>query len=99
MDNNDNTATVGVVRFGRWQAFALLAAGVVLTIAYISNVISVNNLLKENLKLQKEFNTIFNSNKMLKSELNKLQSAEWINRIAVDSLGMIKSTELPKVIN
>ncbi len=99
MNNAEVNGHTGKVKFGRWQVFAFLAAGVVLTIAYIGNVISVNNLLKENLSLKKEYGALFNSNKMLKSELNKLQSAEWINRIAVDSLGMVKSAELPKVIN
>lgn len=98
MDNKDEINSAGSISFGRWQVFALMAVGVVLTIAYISNVISVDNLLKENLKLRKEYGSIFNSNKMLKSELNKLQSAEWVNRIAIDSLGMIKSTTLPQVI-
>lgn len=98
MDNIEDKSNAGSVKFGRWQVFAFMAVGVVITIGYISNVISVDNLLKENLKLRKEYSSLFNTNKMLKSELNKLQSAEWVNRIAVDSLGMVKSTALPQVI-
>ncbi len=84
--------------FSRWHIFAAIAGVMLLTVAYISNVISVDNLLKENNKLHKEYNTLLNTNKLLKSELNKLQSAEWINKLAVDTLGMVKSTSLPEVL-
>lgn len=82
----------------RLYLFFLIALGAFITIIYINNVISVNNLLDDKQSLIKEYKTLQNTNKMLNSKFIELQSSEEIIRFAIDSLGLIKSEEIPRIL-
>lgn len=68
------------------------------TIIYVNNVIEVNKLLKETQILNKKFINLKNSNEILRSELNSLESPERIIVLATEKLGMIKSGSSPQII-
>lgn len=84
-DRKVSTFNVILVLFG-------LAAAVVL---YISNVIAVTQLAAEVNALEKRYQTVLNSNELLRAELNRKSSLERIGKIAGEELGLRYPQEQP----
>jgi cell division protein FtsL len=70
-----------------------------LVILYVGNTVKVKSLLKKETKLEKKLDNIKNSNRLLQTEINRLESPERITEIAVNKLGMVKPDVPPKVIS
>ncbi|GEM_PF-6155415 len=70
-----------------------------LVIGYVGNAIKVKSLLKEEVKLKKKLEKLDNNNRILQTEINKLESPERITLIAVKKFGMIKPDVPPKIIS
>jgi cell division protein FtsL len=72
----------------------LLAA--LITVFYVSNVISIDSLLEENQQLKKKYTMLKNKNELLRTRINELQSADRIIKIATEELGMLKPEKIPE---
>jgi cell division protein FtsB len=83
---------------GRLKIFGLVITGALVTILYVSNVMSVNSLLKDVQARKKQYEKIRNYNELLNAKINDLQSAERITTIAHDRLGMDRGQEAPVVL-
>jgi len=82
----------------RTKIFLIIVGVSFLVILYVMNVMYVKSMLKEELRLQNELETIKDRNQLLQSEINKLESPDRISEIAVKKFGMIKSENPPKVL-
>ena len=100
IDNNVkrlDTVNKGI-KLSRWSIFGLVFFIAAFTILFVNNVMMVDNLLKENRALEKKYQSINNSNKVLTIRIDELQSADRIIMIAKNKLGMIKPEYTPKII-
>lgn len=79
----------------RWTVFGIIAIVSAFTIFYVANVIYINKLLQQNQILDKNYESLRNSNNILKTRLNQIQSPSRIIEIAEKQLGMAKAEELP----
>ncbi len=79
----------------RWTVFGIIAIVSAFTIFYVANVIYINKLLQQNQILDKNYESLRNSNNILKTRLNQIQSPSRIIEIAEKQLGMVKAEELP----
>ncbi len=82
----------------RWLILLIVVIGALLTIFYVYNVQSVNQLLSEVRDEQKELRKLKIENEQFVSELTKLRSADRIIPIAKNKIGMIDPKEPPVVI-
>ena len=82
----------------RTKIFLIIVSVSFLVILYVMNVMYVKSMLKEELRLRNELETIKDRNQLLQSEINKLESPERISEIVVKKFGMVKSEIPPKVL-
>lgn len=85
-------------KFSRWTILLLIVISALVTVGYIYNVMQVESLLKEVEDLKTKNESLRNSNELFLTKLNELQSADRITTIAGTKLGMVRSTQAPKVI-
>lgn len=69
-----------------------LASAVVL---YIGNIIAVTHLSADINTLEKRYQTVLNTNELLRAELSRKSSLERISKIATEELGLIFPQEQP----
>ncbi|MER3523353.1 MAG: hypothetical protein C4326_04630 [Ignavibacteria bacterium] len=77
---------------------ALFAAAVV-GVLYIGNLLAINQLNAEVNQLQLQYDTLVNTNKVLRAEINRKAAWERIGTIAVQQLGMMHPKERPEVLD
>lgn len=82
----------------RWSIFLLIVGSALLTILYVSNVVSVNRLLTEVQQLEHSRDSLFSVNEALRVEVTRLQSAERITTLARNRLGMVQPTQAPIIL-
>lgn len=82
----------------RTKIFLIIVGISFLMILYVINVMYVKSMLKEELRLHKELETIKDRNLLLQSEINKLESPDRISEIVIKKFGMIRSEKPPKVL-
>lgn len=73
--------------------FIILCLGVFIVIS-VNNVVSINQLAKDNSELQKNLESLKRENIFLIKELNELEDPERIIKIAIKNIGM-KSPQKP----
>lgn len=66
-------------------SFIMLA---VIMIVYINNIIYVNRVSAESMKLREQIDEVKNTNDFLRTEIEKLTSFERINSLAKEKFGM-----------
>lgn len=83
-------------------SFILLA---VIMLVYINNIIYVNRVSAESMKLREDIDKVKNTNDFLRTEIEKLTSFERINMLAKEKFNMrysdsaIIRTEVIKILN
>lgn len=82
----------------RWLVVLTIFLGALLTVAYVANVINIDNTLSEINALNKNAKYFKNENELLKAKLNYLQSPERIIKIAKENLSMVQSNEPPELL-
>jgi cell division protein FtsL len=82
----------------RWSIFGLLAMSAVFMVLYVSNVISVNTLLRRIPKLEEKHDSLLYQSRRLEESIARLQSAERITTIAKEKLGMVPNQNAPQVL-
>ncbi|MGE5480195.1 MAG: hypothetical protein ACM3U1_07170 [Chloroflexota bacterium] len=88
-DARKNIAAAGRwVKSHRWGVFLLIIVASALTVAFISNVMTINRLLLENRALERELMLFKNRNDYLSGEVYQLESADRIIPIAKDRMGL-----------
>jgi len=86
------------IRDNRWKILGMIIIVSFFLGIYVSGVQSVNNLMIENRTLERRKQTIVYRNQELQFRITTLESPDRINKIAFEKLGMIKPTEVPKVL-
>jgi cell division protein FtsL len=86
------------MKLNRWGVLGLILLGAGIAILSVNNVVTINNLLAEKQELVKQHKRMVNLNKSLESQVNDLQSAERITKIAREELGMINSKKAPQIL-
>lgn len=101
MENKEENKEKKQAFFGmnRFRLLMIIFFSALATVLYVNNVLQINHLLKENQALSKNLINLKNNNELLRSELNKLESPERIISVATNSLGMVKSSRSPKILN
>lgn len=66
------------------------------SVAYISNLLAVNQLTIEVNSLQQQYDKIVNMNKVLKAEINRKSAWERIGSVATQQLGLVYPKERPE---
>lgn len=82
----------------RWSIFLLFFVSAAATVLYVSNVIRVNQLLRETEAMRRSVDSLQMVNQSLRAETYRLQSAERITRVAVEHLGMVPPPRAPTVL-
>ena len=82
----------------RWSVFGLLGLSAVFMVLYVSNVISVNSLLRKIPRLEDKRDSLLYQSRRLEETIARLQSAERITHIAKEKLGMIPNQNAPHVL-
>jgi cell division protein FtsL len=82
----------------RWSLFALVIVSAASTVLYVSNVIRVNQLLRDTDQLRRSNDSLQVVNQHLRAETYRLQSAQHITRIAVERLHMLAPPQAPVVL-
>ena len=82
----------------RLRILLYITLGSFLFILYVSNVIHVKSMLKEEAKLRRELEKIENENHLLNKKINELESPERITTIAIEKFMMIKPENPPKLL-
>jgi tRNA uridine 5-carbamoylmethylation protein Kti12 len=85
-------------RLNRWTIFLFVVLSAVATVIYVSNVISIDALLKTNQDMKRMYETLKDENDVSRRKLNSLQDAGRISQIASTKLGMIKQEIAPEYI-
>jgi len=86
-------------KLNRWSIFLLVICSALGTILYVSNVVRVNELLKEVQTLERSRDSLVSANEALRIETTRLRSADRISHIATEKLGMMQPQEAPIVIS
>jgi cell division protein FtsL len=73
----------------------VLIAFAVLITFYISNVVTVDSLMVEQIELQKTEQMLLQERENLRAEINQLSSYNRIQRIAVEDLGLVHANQQP----
>lgn len=99
--NKKELATVVQTRrlLNRWSIFGLLGVSAVFMVLYVSNVISVNTLLRRIPRLEEKHDSLLYQSRRLEETIARLQSAERITSIAKDKLGMVPNSHAPQVLH
>lgn len=82
----------------RWSIFALVVVSAISTVLYVSNVIRVNQLLRETDAARRSIDSLQIVNQSLRAETYRLQSSERITRVATERLGMVPPPKAPVVL-
>lgn len=82
----------------RWSVFLLIIVSAGGSVLYVSNVVKVQELLKDVQRLERSRDSLVSANEALRSQMTRLQSAERIHRLAQEKLGMIEPTSAPITI-
>ena len=82
----------------RWSLFALVIVSAASTVLYVSNVIRVNQLLRDTDQLRRSNDSLQVVNQHLRAETYRLQSAQHITRFAVERLRMQPPPQAPVVL-
>ena len=96
--SKNKSDTIQKKRINRWGVFGILCLLAAMTIGYVSNVMKIDELLSDVQILNKKYEILKNSNEILETNINQLQSADRIIKIAQDELGMIKSEKMPEIV-
>lgn len=75
---------------------AALFLAALVSVAYISNILAVNQLTVEVNRLQQQYEKIENANKVLQAEINRKSAWERIGNVAMQQLGMVYPKERPE---
>lgn len=82
-------------RRSTFNMIAVLFFSAIAIVAYISNILTVNQLAVEVHRLQTQHEKIINTNSVLKSEINKKSGWERISNSAIDKVGLKYAKERP----
>jgi cell division protein FtsL len=82
----------------RLTIFFFVVISSIITVIYVSNVISIDALLKTNQDMKRLYEALKNENDLSRLKLNTLQAADRITQIASAKLGMIKQETSPEYI-
>jgi len=82
-------------RVSTFYLIVLLFGFGIATVAYVSNIIAVNQLASEINHLQAQYVKISNSNAVLRAEINRKSAWERIGKIANDQIGLRYVKEQP----
>ncbi|MBU3742624.1 MAG: hypothetical protein FGM24_10130 [Candidatus Kapabacteria bacterium] len=82
----------------RWSLFALVVVSAASTVLYVSNVIRVNQLLRDTDMMRRANDSLQVVNQHLRAETYRLQSADHITRVAVERLRMQAPPKAPVVL-
>ncbi|MCB2206282.1 cell division protein FtsL [bacterium] len=72
----------------------LIVCAVLITV-YISNVVTVDSLMMEQIELEKKEQMLLQDRETLRAEINQLSSYNRIQRIAVEDLGLEHANHQP----
>ncbi|HRK60548.1 MAG TPA: septum formation initiator family protein, partial [Candidatus Kapabacteria bacterium] len=99
-NKKEATAIVQTRRLvNRWSVFGLLGMSAIFMVLYVSNVISVNTLLRRIPKLEEKHDSLLYQSRRLEESIARLQSAERITIIAKEKLGMVPNQNAPQVLH
>lgn len=80
----------------RWSMFGLLVVSALSIILFVSNALTVNELVVEIEMLKKEHEKVLHRNEVLRADIIRLQAADRIADIARTRLGMVQAQGAPK---
>ncbi len=83
----------------RWMTALMLMVAGLLAVLYVSNAIAVNQLLADNISLERERDAVQNENERLRAELLRLQSVERVTGVASEHLGMVQPKRPPVALD
>ncbi|MCL2313232.1 MAG: septum formation initiator family protein [Firmicutes bacterium] len=86
------------IKSNRFKVFLILTVSAVITLVYVDNTIKINALLTKIQTQESHIADIKAYNKILKSKIIELESAERITKIAEEKLGLTKPNKIPVVI-
>lgn len=82
-------------RRSTFNMIAVLFLSAIAIVAYINNILAVNQLAVEVHRLQTQYEKTTNTNSVLKSEINKKSGWERISSSAIDRVGLKYAKERP----
>ncbi len=94
-----NKKVIPAKRRSTFNMIAVLFLSAIAIVAYISNILSVNQLAVEVHHLQTQHEKISNTNSVLKSEINKKSGWERISNSAIDRVGLKYAKERPTALD
>ncbi len=74
---------------------AVLILFAVLVVVYISNVVTVDSLMMEQIGLEREEQLLLQERETLRAEINMLSSYNRIQAIATEELGLVHANQQP----
>lgn len=74
---------------------AMLIFFAVLVVVYISNVVTVDSLMMQQIELEREEQLLLQERENLRGEINMLSSYNRIQRIASETLGLVHAEQQP----
>jgi cell division protein FtsL len=73
----------------------MLVGFAALLVVYISNVVAVDELMMEQVKVEREQQQLLQQRETLRAEINMLTSYNRIQKIAVEELGLVHANQQP----
>lgn len=86
------------IKISPFNIVAFLFVFAVALVLYISNIIAVNTLAREIGQLERQYESVRNTNEILRAELNNRTGLERIGSIAAGRLGLQNPSEPPRWI-
>ena len=77
---------------------AMLMAGVLLVVLYISNILAIKGLLQEQFMLLKEKTRLEEKNDLVRAEIQRLKSVVYLPRLAERRLGLVHNPHQPTTL-
>ncbi len=91
-----NTKAGGPRKRSTFNIVAALFLVAIVSVAYVSNILAVNQLTVEVNRLEQQYDKIENANKVLKAEINRRSAWERIGNVATQQLGLLYPKERPE---
>jgi cell division protein FtsL len=91
-----NTTAAGTRKRATFNIVAALFLIAIVSVAYVSNILAVNQLTVEVNRLEQQYEKIENANKVLKAEINRKSAWERIGNVATQQLGLQYPKERPE---
>lgn len=82
-------------KFNRWSLIAFFFLTSIIIVLYVSNVLAIQKRSEEIMYLQQQYQSLLEETERLRRRAHQLQSAERIQEIAKNRLGLVFPSQPP----